>query len=55
MDQAWARTASPHLHATIDDRFHMLVANLLVLRMCTVVAAVEFVHDVRGSSGHRLW
>ncbi|KAL6626936.1 hypothetical protein ACP70R_030662 [Stipagrostis hirtigluma subsp. patula] len=37
-DQAWARTAPLHLHATMDGGFRALVADLLALPMPTVAA-----------------
>lgn len=37
-DQAWVRTAPPHLHATMDGGFRALVADLLALPMPTVAA-----------------
>ncbi|KAL6838800.1 hypothetical protein ACP4OV_031514 [Aristida adscensionis] len=37
-DQAWARAAPPHLHATMDGGFRGLVADLLALPMPTVAA-----------------
>lgn len=37
-DQAWARTAPPHLHSTMDGGLLALVADLLALRMPTVAA-----------------